>query len=172
MKTNRKVPIEPEHPAINSLHLHRAMKDYLGYCLMKLSLQIRTRVEQELAQFDMVAPQAGILVMLSQLGPLTQVQLGRLMCIDKASMVRFLDGLESRGYVHRQSHPEDRRAKVLSITKEGEKVLLKTKKYKRQAEAEFLRPLTKREGEEFRRLVWTLVLRENCKVSQSTKKKV
>lgn len=51
---------------------------------------------------------------------LTQTQLGRITGIDKSSLVLFLDALEKDGWVKRLPHPRDRRAHIVSLTKDGE----------------------------------------------------
>ncbi len=50
-------------------------------------------------EFDkqgLVSPQFGILRLLQLLGPMSQITLGQDLGIDKASMVKFIDGIEKK----------------------------------------------------------------------------
>ena len=158
MRTNSKKIIPSLLEPVDCPKIHPAMKEFLGYCLFKLSLQIRSRMEKDLAQFEMVAPQAAILAMISLIGPMTQVELGQLTGIDKATMVRLLDGLEKNEFLKRVNHAQDRRAKVLVITKQGEKVLVQIRKIRNEAENVVLTPLSLKEQELLRGLVAKLIL--------------
>lgn len=139
-----------------SVAIHPGLKDFVGYACAKLGFRIRQRMEELLVGEGLVAPQAGILRLLQTVGPMTQVELGQHMLIDKATMVRMLDGLEERGYAVRNEHAEDRRAKVLTITAKGAKILDKVKEARIKAEGEALAPLAAKEQAEFRRLLQKL----------------
>jgi DNA-binding MarR family transcriptional regulator len=136
--------------------IHPELKDFLGYSLTKIGFRIRHRMEEILAPEGLVAPQCGILRLLERVGPQTQVDLGQHMLIDKATMVRMLDGLESLGLAVRKEHAEDRRAKVLTITAKGIRVLEKIKLARIAAEDLVLAPLEAKEKAEFKRILGKL----------------
>ncbi|RZA05900.1 MAG: MarR family transcriptional regulator [Proteobacteria bacterium] len=142
------------------LGIHPELKDYLGYSLTRLGLRIRHRMEHLLEKEGLHAPQCGILRLLHAVGPLTQVELGQFAAIDKATMVRFLDTLEEKGFAIRKEHPDDRRAKVLTITAKGSKVLEKIKVARLDAEEAVLQPLSPKERAEFRRILAKLAVAE------------
>jgi DNA-binding MarR family transcriptional regulator len=50
---------------------------------------------------------------------LTQAELARITCIEKSSLVIFLDALEADGWVKRMRHPTDRRAHIVTMTDES-----------------------------------------------------
>ena len=60
------------------------------------------------------------------------------MGIDKASMVKFLDDLESKGLTERTESPEDRRIKLISLTPAGNKLLKKALALGAEIEESFL----------------------------------
>jgi DNA-binding MarR family transcriptional regulator len=56
---------------------------------------------------------------LTDRGPMSQRRLSELTLIEKSSMVLFLDALEDGGWVRRVRDPEDRRAHIVEITRDG-----------------------------------------------------
>ena len=55
-------------------------------------------------------------------GELTQSRLAEICALDKTTMVVTMDGLERRGLAERRPSPSDRRARIIAITDEGERV--------------------------------------------------
>lgn len=49
--------------------------------------------------------------------------LGERIALDRSSVTKCLEGLESRGFVRRDVDPKDKRARLLYITPEGEEML-------------------------------------------------
>ncbi len=140
-----------------SAKLHPYLKNYLGYCFYKAAARIRGKVDRRLAEFGVVAPQFGMLIILQQAGGMTQGELGSFMDIDKATMVRMIDGLETKGFLTRTTTKSDRRAKRLEITKLGAKNLLKMNKARMRAEEEFLTDLGTQEQAQLRSIVSKLI---------------
>ena len=136
---------------------HKELKKYLGYCFYKTALALRSKVDQRYARFGLVAPQYGMLIILTDAGPLTQNELGQSMVIDKATMVRMIDVLEEKKYVTRTQSKTDRRANYLEITKAGRAVLDKLDEERRAAEEEFLQPLTPAEKTQLKSIIDKLV---------------
>jgi MarR family transcriptional regulator, transcriptional regulator for hemolysin len=54
-------------------------------------------------------------------GELTQIELARLADLDKTTMVVTLDELEQAGLAERRTAPADRRARVIAVTREGQR---------------------------------------------------
>src|SRR5258708_4018821 len=100
----------PELPAIHKACLHQDLKKYLGYCFYKSAAGLRAKVDQRYAPFGLVAPQFGMLIILQSSGPITQNELGQFMAVDKATMVRMIDGLQDKKLVTRTQSQKDRRA--------------------------------------------------------------
>ena len=58
-------------------------------------------------------------------GELTQIELSNLLGLDKTTMVVTIDELEEAGLAERRPSAKDRRARVLKVTKEGERMVQK-----------------------------------------------
>ncbi len=59
------------------------------------------------------------MAILSSGGPLNQNEIGQQMGIDKATMVKLIDGLEKLQFVRRMSHATDRRVRMVELTSKG-----------------------------------------------------
>lgn len=121
--------------------LHPVLEKHLGYCLYKAALKFRAIIDSALAEDGIIAPQFGILNILKESNGLNQVSLGLQMGIDKATMVKLIDGLEKLSYVVRVSSEADRREKFLKVTPRGLRFLEQILPHMKAVEAEFLKPL-------------------------------
>lgn len=140
-------------PVEGAEKLHPELKAYVGYCLHKIGMRARGAFDQRLQKFGLVAPMFIMLKLLKLEGKMTQVELGTYMAIDKATMVRMIDGLEERKFLKRTQHAKDRRAKLLELTDAGRKVMATIEKMRAEAEAQLLAPLSAAEREQLRTLV-------------------
>lgn len=125
--------------------LHPVLEKHLGYCLYKVALKFRAIVDGYLFDEGLIAPQFGILNILKESDGINQVSLGLQMGIDKATIVKLIDGLEKLSYVVRVSSETDRREKYLQITPRGRKLLEQITPEMRELESDFLAPLTAEE---------------------------
>ena len=124
--------------------VHPALKKYFCYCLYKATNQIKIAFESALTPFRFQTLHFGILCILETENNLTQHEVGDLMGIDKASMVKLIDHLESLKIVERLSG-EDRRCKMLHLTPHGKSVLTKAKEAVFKAEKIFMKNLSDEE---------------------------
>jgi DNA-binding MarR family transcriptional regulator len=94
---------------------------------------------------------------LADLGPMTQQRLGRIMGIDRTTMVAIADALEQKGLAVRERDPADRRAYALRATGRGRRVLGRAARATARAEDEFLAPLTERQRAQLRSMLRRLI---------------
>ena len=133
--------------------VHPVLKQYFGYCFGKAALKYKAMMTQKLESQGIVSPQLGILRLLQVLGPTSQIALGQDMGIDKASMVKFLDGLEKKKWIQRLPDSQDRRIKLVEVTTKGEEAIKKLTTLHLEVVKEFLSPLSKAEQEVLKDLV-------------------
>lgn len=74
-------------------------------------------------------------------GPVTQKALADHAALDPMMTSQVLRALETAGYVVREDHPTDRRAKALGVTAEGRALANRTVKVVEQTDAAFFAPL-------------------------------
>ncbi|AEA42368.1 MarR family winged helix-turn-helix transcriptional regulator [Fluviicola taffensis] len=83
-------------------------KQYIG----KLAIQMeKTPVERYYFPLYLIGKKNGII---------SQQELANQLLMDKVSLVRILDALESDGFIERKTNPNDRRQHLLNITSQAE----------------------------------------------------
>ena len=137
--------ITKRRPSPLDVKLHPVLEKHLGYCLYKAAFKFRAMIDGMLADVGLIAPQFGILSVLKHSDGLNQISLGLQMGIDKATIVKLIDGLEKSGYVVRVSSETDRREKYLKATSRGLKFLETVIPQMKALEGEFLQPLSAEE---------------------------
>jgi MarR family 2-MHQ and catechol resistance regulon transcriptional repressor len=95
---------------------------------IKLTRAVETlgsQLQKNLAEHELTLPQLGVLEALLHLGAMSQSELGRKLLRSNPNMTALLDTLERNGWTHRERSPEDRRVVVVSLTREGQRVIEK-----------------------------------------------
>lgn len=77
----------------------------------------------KLSAYGVTARDFGILSTVCSNPHLTQKEIGEMMSIDRTTMVQLIDCLESKGFLMRESNPQDRRQNFIKICKSGEQLL-------------------------------------------------
>ncbi|WP_327297567.1 MULTISPECIES: MarR family winged helix-turn-helix transcriptional regulator [unclassified Streptomyces] len=86
----------------------------------------------------------------------TQSALAEAIGADKTRIIGVLDGLETRGLIRRRPDPHDRRARLLSLTAEGQRLRDATQSAIQRREEEFLLLLPTADRHAFVRALQTL----------------
>ena len=97
-------------------------RESLGVLLGLVRAEIVRAMEAEIAAkgLDLRFTQFLILKRLAMLGPMTATELARAVELDGGAMTRQLDQLESKGYLRRRPHEQDRRALRIELTAKGD----------------------------------------------------
>ncbi|MER7892729.1 MarR family transcriptional regulator [Micromonospora sp. NPDC094482] len=104
-----------------------------------------------------ISPRAHCVLRQAQGGELTQRQIGDLCGVDKTTMVVTLDQLEAAGLAQRRLSPTDRRARLIAVTPEGERVLERAREIARRIQDDVLAALPDGDREALLRALGTLV---------------
>ena len=99
----------------------------LGFLIHDVSRLRRTVVDKELKPYNITRSQWWALANLSRHNGkgMRQTELASVMDVGKVTLGGLIDRLEGAGYVTRDTDPNDRRAKCVKMTREGEKLLRK-----------------------------------------------
>ena len=104
--------------AINMNQFFYDSQTSLGYLTITtnrlMSAYFRKRLIE--AGIELTAEQWGVLAHLWNEGGVAQDELAALVCVNKSSLSRVLDGMERRGLVIRQKDPADARRNILSAS--------------------------------------------------------
>jgi DNA-binding MarR family transcriptional regulator len=89
------------------------------FLLARLGRVASRRLAEELGATGLKPPQAAILFVLRDIGPLSQQNLGERLHVDPSNLVAFLNALEDEGLIVRKRDPADRRRHIVEITEQG-----------------------------------------------------
>lgn len=115
------------------------------------------------AAMDELAEQHGIqlreYIVLSALGmqPLTQLELARVLSLDKTTLMLQIDRLEKKGLVVRRGDPSDRRARIPEATAAGRALQRKVEKASARVEAMLLAGFASGEQRNLRLMLCELI---------------
>lgn len=128
----------------------------IGFLLHLAQSRLREGVVAAIAGSGLHPAQLGILGALADRGGMSQRRLSELTHIEKSSMVIFLDGLEAGDWVARTPDPDDRRAHLVQLTREGAGRFGQLGPPLLAAQQRFLEPLTDEETGLFTELLTRL----------------
>jgi MarR family transcriptional regulator for hemolysin len=99
----------------------------LCWLLARAGHVLTTELTAALERLDL-APRGHMVLIAAATGAHTQTELARMVGLDKTTMVVTLDELEAAGLAERRPSPTDRRARVIVVTKAGERLMRKADK--------------------------------------------
>lgn len=101
------------------------------------------------AEFDLTPVQYAVLRTVHAQPGVDQITVAGLAALDRSNMARICAGLEDRGLLCRLPDPNDRRARRLSLTPEGEALLHRAEPEVERVQEELLSPLRQAERKAF-----------------------
>ncbi len=145
----------------------------LCWLLSRASWTLTT--EMTAAREDLgISPRAHCVLSTAMSGERTQTEVAKAVGLDKTTMVVTLDDLEKRGLAERRPSANDRRARVIAVTPDGERVVAEADAILARIREDVLSSLPEDEREVFlsalRRLV-TDRLREPVTCSQPVRRR-
>jgi DNA-binding MarR family transcriptional regulator len=119
-----------------------AVAEFAGQLFFRLWRGTHTRTADALGTIGLTPALFALLNVIAAREGATQQELGALLGIDRSTMVSLLDRLEDTGLARRQPSPTDRRAKQISITPKGRRLLQRARALISEVEDEVLAGLT------------------------------
>ena len=120
--------------------------------LSRASESITNRLIKNLSCHGLTISQFGVLEALLHIGPQSQKDLGSKLLKSGGNITMVIDNLVKRGFVVRETDPNDRRAVIISLTDEGEVFIEKYFPLHLAKIVEEFSVLTPEENEELARL--------------------
>lgn len=124
------------------------LESFVGYNLRRAAAKQRERFRSVFEPYDIRPVQLTVLTLLNDNGPLRQSALGRALDIKRANVVTLLSELEDRKVILRRMSETDRRAYVVGLTAQGEKLTRKLLALHAELEADLARALGQAELEQ------------------------
>ena len=116
----------------------------LQYLLKHAEMHLNELSTVALAPLDIDPRELGILIVLADGAPMSQLQAAQRLGIDRTTMVAMLDALENKRLVVRRPDPHDRRRNVVELTVSGDATLRSGISATEEVERRFLEPLQAR----------------------------
>jgi DNA-binding MarR family transcriptional regulator len=91
--------------------------------LFRTSIRLQTAFDRCFSQFGMTAQEAAVLMHCAEEGETSAGKLARAMGRDKGKITRFVDRLETSGFLTRKSDPRDHRLSIIKATSRGRRVV-------------------------------------------------
>lgn len=130
---------------------------WTGYLLGRATDRSREYFEALVKPLGIGRRHFGVLAVLGEEKPLSQVEIGDRLGIDRNTMVILLDDLEEKLLVARRRDPSDRRAYRVSLTDAGRDVLTQATAAARRTNDAVFAPLTAEEKAQLHSLLSRLV---------------
>lgn len=132
--------------------------DSLGFVLSDAARLMRAAVEKVIGEtgFGITPAEARTLIHLSVLERPRQTTVAERMGIEPMTLSGHLDRLETGGFVRREADPHDRRAKIVTLTAEGEALVEAVRPVTRRLFAEVTAGLGEGGGETLRAMLIAL----------------
>jgi DNA-binding MarR family transcriptional regulator len=87
--------------------------------LFRLLPSVRNHLLAVWAELDLTPAQARLVERLDADHPLPMTELANALCCDASNVTGLVDRLETRGLIERAASPDDRRVKMIALTKAG-----------------------------------------------------
>ena len=125
-----------------------SLSDNLCWLLARASHSLTTQLTSALGDLG-VSPRAHCVLSTAMTGEFTQTALAQAVGLDKTTMVVTLDELEAAGLAERRPAAGDRRARIVAVTKAGERKVAQARRIVAGVQADVLASLPAREREQF-----------------------
>jgi DNA-binding MarR family transcriptional regulator len=126
----------------------RAMAGHLIRRLHQQSTQV-FQAQMTAAGFDLTSVQFAALDAIAQQPGIDQASLAATISFDRATIGGVIDRLETKGLVRREISTQDRRARQLSLSREGQQLLSACRPVVEALQADILKPLSSAEEAAF-----------------------
>jgi MarR family 2-MHQ and catechol resistance regulon transcriptional repressor len=98
---------------------------HIWLVLWKTTRAVERRAELSIESLDICRSDFGVLEALLNKGPLPVNQIGQKVLLTSGSITTAIDRLEQKGLVERRNSPEDRRTRIVHLTRRGSRLIQK-----------------------------------------------
>ena len=125
-----------------SAPLPPSLSVWTGYLLSRAAQQCRSYFDSLAEPLGIHGRHFGVLALLGEEKPLSQVEMAERLGIDRNTMTLLLDDLEAKEMVTRRRDPRDRRAHLVTLTEAGRNVLAQSTALAQRTNDEVFAPLS------------------------------
>lgn len=132
-------------------------QDRVGFLLARTGGHLVRSLNRALEPLGLRTRHHALLEASASRGGLSQRELGEFLGVDPSAVVALVDDLERAGLVRREIHPEDRRTRLVVLTRKGFRVHAQTTELARKVDDELLAALTAAERNTLEQLLAKMV---------------
>lgn len=134
-------------------------KDHIGILIKKTSQAFEKSASQVLAPYDLTPSQFKILkyVTLNPEASVRQIDLETYFGMSNPTVTGIIQNLEKKGMIYRQSHPDDKRSKIIILSEKAKNARHFILETSDNIEANFTKDLTPQEKDIMRTLLFKLL---------------
>ncbi len=127
----------------------------IGFLFKQINMQIKKGIDKNLMEYDLTTSQSRVLFFIYFRGEdkTSMKDIEEHMKVTHPTVIGIVKRLEEKGYVVTASDSEDRRVKLVEITKKTTKMIKKLDQGKRKMDEKLLKGFTERETKELRRML-------------------
>jgi DNA-binding MarR family transcriptional regulator len=151
-----------------ALEAAQPLAENLGWLLSRASHVLHTELTAALEDIG-ISPRSFCLLSSAMTGEHTQIELANAVGLDKTTMVVTLDELEEAGLAKREPSSHDRRARVVKVTKTGERKVAQAEEIVRRLQEEVLDGLPAGDRKAFLESLSRLVSERLCTPAECAK---
>ncbi len=149
----KKIPIEQElHIDHTNLHAYST-----GLLQGKAYRVLNSTLTKVMILYDLSIPEWKLLGQLHDHGLMRLTDLAGRLDVEPPLITKLIDGLEKKEMIKRTSHPQDKRAKVISITKKGKDTVMSLEVPVKMAMGRLLQGTASEELRVYLRVLQTIV---------------
>ncbi len=127
----------------------------IGLLFKRINMQIKKGIDKDLMEYDLTASQSRVLFFIHfrEEDKTSMKDIEEYLKVTHPTVIGIVKRLEEKGFVTTASDPEDRRVKLVTITKKTMKMVKKLDRGKRKMDEMLLKGFTERETKELRRML-------------------
>ena len=130
----------------NKIEFHfRNPEESSGYLLWQVSMRWQLKMKRSLDTLNLTHTQFALLAALAWLSRtekiVTQIDIANHSHTDRMMVSKVLRTLETKGFIHREEHSDDTRAKVISLSNSGREILQQALKIVEETDNKFFSSL-------------------------------
>lgn len=150
-------PLSPDQASPGTPSLSPSADSEITWLLNRAAQRMRVVTSEQVEKHGLQLRDYIVLTALHLTPDLTQVELGKVLGIDKSTLMSQLDHLEGMSLVVRRIDPRDRRARIPEITEAGEEARLEVSEACAKVEASVLESFTEADRKRLRRMLFEII---------------
>ncbi len=127
----------------------------IGFLFKQINMQIKKVIDKDLMEYDLTTSQSRVLFFIHFRGKekTSMKDIEEHMKVTHPTVIGIVKRLEEKGFVTTSSDPEDRRVKLVTITRKTTKMIKKLDQGKGKMDEKLLKGFTEQETKELRRML-------------------